>query len=252
MEVSQRSREPFYISGGNTGVLLLHGFAGSPAEMEPFGKSLAAAGFTVHCPVLAGHRDPSRMCEAGWQEWLITARDSLAVLKRQVPETFAAGFSLGGLIAFDIAAGEPETGSPGSEPLSGVISINSPLKLSSTQVLRAHLLKVSRESSPDDPELCGRVPMSCLSSLYDYAARVAGLLPQVTVPALVVQARQDEAVDPKDAKTIYQSLGSRQKNLVWVDSAGHLTILGAERGFVFEAAKEFIRQTSKQRGDGTP
>ena len=242
MEVSERSREPFHMQGGKTGCLLLHGFAGSPAEMEPFGKSLAAAGLTVFCPVLAGHRDPAHMCGAGWEEWLGTARAALAMLMREALEVFLVGFSLGGLIAFDLAA---------SEPVAGVVSVNSPLKLSSTQVLRAHLLKVSGDGSRDDLELESRVPMSCLSSLYDYAARVAGLLPQVSAPALILQARQDEAVDPKDARAIYDSLGSKHKSLVWVDDAGHLAVLGAQRDVVFKTARDFIEQTSKHhRGDG--
>ena len=43
------------IAGGKVGVLLLHGLCGTPAEMRFVAMGLARAGYTVHCPQLAGH-----------------------------------------------------------------------------------------------------------------------------------------------------------------------------------------------------
>ena len=39
--------EPFYFAGGSTGVLLLHGLTGSPAEMRLLGEALSKEGFTI-------------------------------------------------------------------------------------------------------------------------------------------------------------------------------------------------------------
>ena len=47
--------EPFFHSGGNTGVLLCHGFTGTPASLRPWADTLAAAGLTVSLPRLPGH-----------------------------------------------------------------------------------------------------------------------------------------------------------------------------------------------------
>ena len=45
---------PFF-PGGRIGFLLVHGLAGTPAEMKILGKRLNRYGFTVLCPQLAGH-----------------------------------------------------------------------------------------------------------------------------------------------------------------------------------------------------
>ena len=47
--------EPFSHSGGTTGVLLCHGFTGSPQSLRPWAEYLAAAGLTVCLPRLPGH-----------------------------------------------------------------------------------------------------------------------------------------------------------------------------------------------------
>src|SRR5205807_834480 len=47
--------QPFRIRGGTRGCLLIHGFAGTPPEMRGLGEFLAARGYDVIGPLLAGH-----------------------------------------------------------------------------------------------------------------------------------------------------------------------------------------------------
>ncbi len=202
--------------------------------MEPLGVYLAERGISVTCPVLAGHMDVSEMESAGWKEWRATAMDALEELRAEVSQVFLVGFSLGGLIAFDLAA------STGLD-LAGVVAINTPIKLASKQVLRAHLMRY--RNVPGQEESVGdRVPMSCVSSLYDYASRVEALLPIVTLPVLVIQSKQDDVVDPQDAKTIRNLLGAEDKKVVWVDEGSHLVVLEKNRMCVFEAVFRFLKE----------
>jgi len=46
---------PFFFEGGEVGCLLVHGFSGSPPEMQPMGDYLAGKGLTVLGVRLAGH-----------------------------------------------------------------------------------------------------------------------------------------------------------------------------------------------------
>ena len=46
---------PFLLEGGRVGVLLIHGFTGSPPEMRLIGEYLHQRGFTVAAPLLPGH-----------------------------------------------------------------------------------------------------------------------------------------------------------------------------------------------------
>ena len=48
--------EPFLHDGSDEiGMLLCHGFTGSPQSLRPWGEHLAAEGLTVRCPRLPGH-----------------------------------------------------------------------------------------------------------------------------------------------------------------------------------------------------
>ncbi len=46
--------DPFNFSGNSTGLLLIHGFTGSPSEMRPMGEYLASQGYTVPFFAVAG------------------------------------------------------------------------------------------------------------------------------------------------------------------------------------------------------
>lgn len=59
--------EPFFFQGGRTGVLLLHGFTGTPKEVRWMGEDLQKHGYTVLGIRLHGHAthpDESHVHEA--------------------------------------------------------------------------------------------------------------------------------------------------------------------------------------------
>ncbi|MEU2777695.1 hypothetical protein ABZ646_33575, partial [Streptomyces sp. NPDC007162] len=47
--------EPYRHAGGEVGVLLCHGFTGSPQSLRPWAEHHAAHGLTVSLPLLPGH-----------------------------------------------------------------------------------------------------------------------------------------------------------------------------------------------------
>src|SRR5438045_2046546 len=65
--------KPFHHPGNRTGVLLLHGFGGSPVEVQPLALSLADKGYTVDVPLLPGHGTTPRDFAATRNEQLIDA-----------------------------------------------------------------------------------------------------------------------------------------------------------------------------------
>ncbi len=61
---------PFFLDGGPTGILLIHGFTGSPPEMRLVGDYLHVAGLTVSAPLLPGHGTAIEdMNRVRWQDW---------------------------------------------------------------------------------------------------------------------------------------------------------------------------------------
>ncbi len=91
-----------------TTCILVHGFTGSPADMEPLKVYLESAGYTVKCPLQVGQ------CESKDDVRKATASNWVYSVESCVKETLAAGetvhlvgFSFGAMIATIVAAHQP-------------------------------------------------------------------------------------------------------------------------------------------------
>ena len=63
--------DPFFWEGGPTGILLVHGFTATPAEVRLLAKILHERGFTVAGPLLPGHgTKPEDLNRVRWQDWV--------------------------------------------------------------------------------------------------------------------------------------------------------------------------------------
>src|SRR3954467_12182961 len=92
--------EPFRFDRGRTGVLLCHGFTGSPQSLRPWGEYLAEAGMTVALPRLPGHGTTwQEMNRTRWEDWYAELDKTLADLRGRCSEVFIMGLSLGGCMA---------------------------------------------------------------------------------------------------------------------------------------------------------
>ncbi len=98
----------FSIAGGRTGVLLLHGLCGSPTEMRFVANGLARAGYSVHCPQLAGHcAGEADLVATTWQDWVTSAERGLDVLSGSCDRIVVGGLSTGAVIALLLASRFP-------------------------------------------------------------------------------------------------------------------------------------------------
>lgn len=86
------------------GVLLCHGFTGSPASMVPWARHLAARGYRVRVPLLPGHGTRWHDLNAtGWQHWYDHLEAELESLARDCTRIAIAGLSMGGCLALRLA-----------------------------------------------------------------------------------------------------------------------------------------------------
>jgi len=103
-EVIPISKPQFY-RGGDTAVLIIHGFTGSPHEMIYLGKRLNDEGFSVFIPRLPGHgTNRYDFLNSCWKDWLRTSSDAYINLKASHKRVYIAGLSMGGLLATIIAS----------------------------------------------------------------------------------------------------------------------------------------------------
>ena len=90
--------------GGKTGILLLHGLRGTPAEVRFVAMGLARAGYTVHTPQLAGHGAEN---SGRWQDWYMSAREALIEIRKECDTVIVGGLCMGAILGLHLAARNP-------------------------------------------------------------------------------------------------------------------------------------------------
>lgn len=240
--------EPFLLKGGPRGVLLLHGFTGAPAELRLLGDFLHKQGFTVLAVRLPGHgTDVSDMEPTGWRHWYGAALDGFLLLSSLCGEINVVGLSMGGLLALKLAA---------EHPVARVAALSTPIFLTARRIPLLPLYRAFRRFVPKrrrdydiDPQLFvgyDRTPLHSLSSLLELIRSVQDDLPHVHCPALVVQSRREHTVRPESAVFIRDHLGSREKELFWLEKSGHVVTIDIERETVFGKVAAFLTQPASR------
>ena len=99
----------YRIAGGKVGVLLIHGLCGTPAEMRFVAMGLGRAGYTVHCPQLAGHGGTRQdIVKTNWQDWYRSAEAALDEIRKDCDTVIVGGLCLGSIIGLHLAAKHPD------------------------------------------------------------------------------------------------------------------------------------------------
>ncbi|MFU8856135.1 MAG: alpha/beta fold hydrolase [Deferrisomatales bacterium] len=250
-ETATRSGEPFLFlpkRPHRLGVLLVHGFTASPAEVLPLGERLRDHRFPTLGVRLQGHgTSPWDLLERSWEDWLASVRRGYEILSAFSERVCLVGFSAGGALALRLAAESP----PG---LAGVAAVAPPLKVrdkammlvpwvhganrlaKSTSLVRGVML--FSKGHPEHPEVnYQHMPIRALYELSLLMADVEEHLGRVRCPVLLVQGTGDPTVDPKSAEIILDGLGSVRKELVEVPSNRHGLLyedVGGTQGRVLE------------------
>jgi alpha-beta hydrolase superfamily lysophospholipase len=101
--------DTFIWEGGPFGILLLHGFTATTAEVRPLAKLLHQNGYTVSGPLLPGFgTTPEQANLCRWQDWAAAASDAYQRLTELCLTVFVGGESMGGLLALYLASQQPE------------------------------------------------------------------------------------------------------------------------------------------------
>lgn len=265
--------EPFFFERGPVGVLLIHGYSGSPGELRPLGEALAARNYSVCAPLLAGHgTTPDALFKVTWKDWLASALVGLAQLRRRCPTVILAGFSMGALLAAVLAARIASAGvlfmAPAlrlhGQPLVELTDIAGRIQPWYYPLARADFSNPSVQAAvrgfvPDadfsDAEMIAamrknaKVPIGSIYELVRLQHRARRDLPHVTAPTLIMQGRLDRTVNPISAELTYRLLGAAEKRLIWFEHSDHQLPRETEKEQVWAAAGDWIYQLRVQSAE---
>lgn len=234
----------YHGQGKEIGVLLIHGFTGSTAEIHPLGRQLWKQGYTVHAPLLKGHgTSPEELRQTTWVDWLNSALTGYRHLQQQgCQQIVTIGHSMGGLLALKVAQ---------HRPVQGIVSLCAPLKVRDKRIGLAryvqHVLPFRKRRVKKAAHIeqaifpYEKTPLAAVYSLHKLIQHTYQLLPHLNHPILIVQSEQDETVDPESGRLLYQHIGSKEKELIHFNASSHLIMLDREQEELFKRITCFIQ-----------
>jgi len=240
----QAGAEPFASDGGPVGVLVCHGFTGSPRTVRPWAEHLAAAGLTVRAPCLPGHGTTWQdLAKTGWRDWYAEAGRAFAELRDTCEKVFVTGISMGGCLVLRLAA---EHG----DDIRGIVVVNPSLAPDTKLFLLAPLLKhvvptlpgVAGDIKNPDAKEGGykRIPVRAAATLPEMWRTTVPLLPGLRQPLLVFRSTVDHVVGPASMKVLTDALPDAEVRPL-ADSF-HVATLDNDAPRIFDGTVEFIKE----------
>lgn len=231
--------DDFFWEGNPTGILLIHGFTATTAEVRLMAEKLHQAGYTVSGPLLPGHgTHPDELNHIKWEMWVEKVKQAYEELASRCERVFIAGESLGGVLALEVARQHPEA--------AGVILFAPAIKVKG--LWRAHFLSLfvkQLEKSSEDDGLPWQgytvYPVNGGVELHKIQKHVQRRLSGITQPLIVFTGANDQTNAPDSAQIILEGVRSKIKCHIHMGESGHCIALGRELDQVAEHILRFIK-----------
>ena len=237
--------EPFEHSGGPVGVLLCHGFTGSPQTLRGWADHLAQHGFTVSLPRLPGHGTTWQdLARTGSQDWYAEVDRAFGALASRCEQTFVFGLSLGGCLALRLAQVH-------GSAVRGLVVVNPSLAPDTKIFLVAPVLKHVVRSLPgiaSDIKKPGaqevgynRVPVRAAATLPKLWATTTRHLGDITQPVLVYRSTVDHIVGPASMRVLGAGLPGDLVTVRECADSYHVATLDNDAEAIFEGSVKFVQ-----------
>jgi carboxylesterase len=241
--------EPYLFDGDGTGVLVVHGYTGSPQSMRPWAEHFAAQGWTVRLPLLPGHGTTWQdMNTTTWQDWYAEVDRAFQDVRSRCDRLFVAGLSMGGLLATKLALEQ-------GPRVAGLMLVN-PIYLHDNRMLGAlpvlHRVVASfpgiasdikRQGGP--PELAyDRNPLRAMRSQTQLWVEVRRDLAEISQPVLLMRSRVDHVVPPASSAYFLEHISSTDVTDIWLEDSYHVATLDNDAPLIQDESVRFVQRIS--------
>ena len=243
---SELEGDSFFWDGGKIGVLLLHGFTATTAEVRPLAKRFHDAGFTVSGVLLPGHgTTPENLNETSRTEWLEASEKAFLELKEKCSQIFVGGESAGAVLALHLASEHPE--------IKALLLYAPAMRLASSflrklvMVLASPFVFAVPKKVEDDRDAMPWqgykvIPLKAGVQLLKLQFETETRLPRIYQPILIIQANLDQTVDLNSGKIIFRGVQSAVRESHWMEKSKHVVILDQEFEEVTSITMEFVKK----------
>ena len=261
-------------SAGPPAALLLHGLAGSPAEMRYLARCLRQGGFEVHIPAIPGYGFGTRAdpFDTGtWEQWIAYAGGALDILSQRHDRIYLAGLCVGAVLALRLAIERPEK-------IRAMSLISTTLhhdgwatpwyhkvmRLACHTPLRGHAKlherfpyglknerlreRVARAMQTEGGSAAGAefLPLSGLHQAYRLSAAVRRDIGQITTPSLVLHSIDDDVASTRSAEFVARNIGTREVRTVLYRDSYHILTMDNDKDAVADETIGFCRRHGAQ------
>lgn len=218
--------------------LIIHGFGGGVHEIKPLDEYLTSLGYKTVCPILKGHSSTKKdMKKATYSEWIDSAEQELLLLKENGDEVIIIGFSMGGLIAFNLAC---------KHNIKGVVTINTPIYFWNINRVFLNLLEDIKNKKCNNIrrylKAKNNSPFPAMIQFLLLLNQTKRKFENIDCPILTIQAEDDDTVRIKSVNYIYKNISSSKKTIKYFPKGGHLILLSKTAELVMACIEDFLKE----------
>lgn len=234
-------------------VVAFHGFTGTTSEIRPMLDALSDRGFAIRAPLLSGHgTHPGDLQDVTFDALCNDMQREVDAAFGEHDAVVIAGFSLGSLVAMELAARAPR-GLAGLVLLGNALTLNPPIAAAlgffdrrGWELPDWYLLKLW-SADVKDPEQKSRInhydrdPLRAALEVYRGGQRVLPRLSQITCPTLILHGARDRVCPVSNVELARRSLGTTEvRTRVYAKSA-HLIAADHDRAEVADTVAGFVQ-----------
>lgn len=223
------------------GCLIIHGFGGGIHEIKSLEEYLRKYNYTTSCPKLKGHTGIAEdMKSANYKDWIASAEEELISLMENTQEVIIVGFSMGGLIAVNLAS---------KYDVKAVVTINTPIYYWNIKRVILNIIDdFKRMEFHNSKRYLKAKKASPMISMINFLQLLNSTKPKLSTmkcPFLILQTKDDDTTRLKSSNYIYDNIRSEDKAIKLYDKGGHLVLINEYKDKVIMDTEKFIRRISK-------
>jgi carboxylesterase len=239
--------ESFFYKGNDIGILICHGFNGTPQSVHFLGEYIASHGYTVYGPRLKGHGTHYEDMErCNYQDWIQSLEEGYFFLKQHCRDIFIIGQSMGGTLTINITSKFSD--------IKGAIIINA--AMSTIPVMEEFKDKLEprfiNEGAPDIKAAdvyeitYPKAPLQSMKQLLSLMDDTRGKLSTITCPLLAFRSDVDHVVPPENTDYIMANIQSDSKKIISLVNSYHVASMDNEKKLIAEQCCFFIEQHTSE------
>lgn len=232
------------------GIVLVHGFTGSPPSMRPWGEFLNSKGYTVRVPLLPGHGTKVEdLNKTKWEEWPAKVEFEISELEKTCDTIILVGLSMGGGTVLHVAQAH-------NEKLAGLILVNPMIHVKGVPVELAFFLsrlQKLRTSVGDDIKRPGitewgydALPTRGVYQLLKMLRITRRNLGKITVPVQLFHSVEDHTLPVANTEIILNGISSAQKSRIELVNSYHVATLDYDQEVIFQNSLLFIESLTNK------